>query len=67
LWHDFYPEFKASAKCSANLDLKNRNTFGFDASAELAYEITTAEQIPVAMKEIAAKNCRGAYLGVAVT
>jgi UDP-N-acetylmuramate dehydrogenase len=52
-----------AAKCSANLDLKSRNTFGFDASAELAYEITAAEQIPVAMKEIAAKKLPWRVLG----
>jgi UDP-N-acetylmuramate dehydrogenase len=52
-----------TAKCSANLDLRSRNTFGFDASAELAYEITAAEQIPVAMKEIAAKKLPWRVLG----
>ena len=34
-----------------NLSLKGRNTFGFEASAELAYEITSAEQIPGVIKE----------------
>jgi len=43
-------------KPKSNLDLRTRNTFGFDASAELAYEITAAEQIPQVMREIAIKN-----------
>ena len=51
------------AKSSANLDLKNRNTFGFDAKAELAYEITAAEQIPAVMQEIAAKKLPWRVLG----
>jgi UDP-N-acetylmuramate dehydrogenase len=52
-----------AAKSSANLDLKSRNTFGFDARAELAYDITTAEQIPVVMKEIATKKLPWRVLG----
>ncbi|QWD62334.1 UDP-N-acetylmuramate dehydrogenase [Polynucleobacter sp. MWH-UH25E] len=35
-----------------NLSLKGRNTFGFEVCAELAYEITSAEQIPVVMQEV---------------
>jgi len=41
------------AKSTPNLVLKHRNTFGFDANAELAYEITAPEQIPALMQEIA--------------
>jgi UDP-N-acetylmuramate dehydrogenase len=54
---------RPAAKCNANLDLKNRNTFGFDASAELAYEITTAEQIPAVMQEITTKKLPWRVLG----
>jgi UDP-N-acetylmuramate dehydrogenase len=50
-------------KSSPNLGLQNRNTFGFDASAELAYEITSAEQLPVVMAEIAQKNMPWRVLG----
>ena len=41
------------AKLIPSLELKQRNTFGFDACAELAYEITSPEQIPAVMSEIA--------------
>jgi UDP-N-acetylmuramate dehydrogenase len=51
------------AKYSTNLNLKSRNTFGFDATAELAYEITAAEQIPVVMKEITTKKLPWRVLG----
>lgn len=44
-----------------NLSLKSRNTFGFDASAEFAYEITSSEQIPEVMSEIAKQNYLGEY------
>ena len=42
----------SSAKLHPNLGLRDRNTFGFDANAELAYEITQASQIPGLMKSI---------------
>jgi len=51
------------AKLTPNLGLKHRNTFGFDASAELAFEITAAEQIPALMQEIAAKKWAWRVLG----
>jgi UDP-N-acetylmuramate dehydrogenase len=51
------------AKSSKNLDLKSRNTFGFNSNAELAYEITTAEQIPAVMQEITAKKMSWRALG----
>ena len=44
------------AKLTPNLGLRNRNTFGFDSFAELAYEITDAEQIPGLMKSIAEQH-----------
>ena len=40
------------AKLTPNFGLKERNTFGFDANAELAYEISSAEQIPAVMADI---------------
>ena len=51
------------AKSIPNLGLKHRNTFGFDATAELAYEITAPEQIPEIMQEIAKKNLVWRVLG----
>ena len=51
------------AKSSTNLDLKSRNTFGFDANAELAFEITAAEQIPAVIMEIATKKLTWRVLG----
>ena len=52
-----------TAKSCANFDLKSRNTFGFDAKAELAFEITAAEQIPAVMQEIATNNLPWRVLG----
>jgi len=51
------------AKSIPNLGLKHRNTFGFDASAELAYEITAPEQIPALMQELAEKKREWRVLG----
>ena len=51
------------AKSYANLDLKSRNTFGFDANAELAFDITAAEQIPAVIQEITAKKMPWRVLG----
>ncbi|ANI98895.1 UDP-N-acetylenolpyruvoylglucosamine reductase [Polynucleobacter wuianus] len=53
----------SQAKSSLNLDLRDRNTFGFDASAELAYEISAAEQIPAVITEIAGKCLPWRVLG----
>lgn len=50
-------------KSSPNLDLQDRNTFGFDASAELAYEITATDQISGVMKEITEKQLTWRVLG----
>jgi UDP-N-acetylmuramate dehydrogenase len=52
-----------AAKSSVNVDLKDRNTFGFDAIAELAYEITSAEQIPAVIQDIASKKLSWRILG----
>lgn len=51
------------AKSIPNLELKDRNTFGFEAKADLAYEITAAEQIPAIMREIAEKKLVWRILG----
>lgn len=51
------------AKSIPNLGLKHRNTFGFDANAELAYEITSADQIPAVMSEIAEQKLPWRVLG----
>jgi UDP-N-acetylmuramate dehydrogenase len=50
-------------KSIPNLDLQDRNTFGFDASAQLAYEITAAEQIPGVMAHIAEHKLPWRVLG----
>ena len=47
------PNASTPAKLTPNLGLKHRNTFGFDAVAEFAYEINSPEQIPAVMSEIA--------------
>lgn len=51
------------AKLTPNLGLKDRNTFGFDAKAELAYEITAPEQIPELISEIARQKLAWRVLG----
>lgn len=51
------------AKLIPNLGLKHRNTFGFDASAELAYEITSPEQIPRVIAEVAEQKLAWRVLG----
>ena len=51
------------AKLIPNLGLKHRNTFGFDASAELAYEITTPEQIPAVISDITEQKLAWRVLG----
>jgi UDP-N-acetylmuramate dehydrogenase len=53
----------APAKLTSNLGLKDRNTFGLDAIAELAYEIDSAEQIPEVMHQIAQQNLPWRVLG----
>lgn len=52
-----------SPKSHAQFDLKNRNTFGFDACAQLAYEITAPEQIPGVMAQVLAQNLPWRVLG----
>ena len=53
----------ARPKLTLNLSLKDRNTFGFDASAELAYDITAADQIPAVIEQIVEKKLPWRVLG----
>jgi UDP-N-acetylmuramate dehydrogenase len=53
----------APAKSTPNLALKDRNTFGLDASAQLAFEIDSAAQIPEVMRLIAQQNLPWRVLG----
>jgi UDP-N-acetylmuramate dehydrogenase len=45
------------------LGLKDRNTFGLDAVADIAFEITASEQIPAVMSEISEKKLPWRVLG----
>jgi UDP-N-acetylmuramate dehydrogenase len=51
------------AKLTPNLGLKHRNSFGLDSTAELAYEITSADQLPALMKELGNKKLAWRVLG----
>jgi UDP-N-acetylmuramate dehydrogenase len=51
------------AKSIPNLGLKQRNTFGFEANAELAYEITAPEQIPGILSDISEQKLSWRVLG----
>ena len=44
------------AKLTPNFSLKDRNTFGLDAIAQIAFEITEPSQIPAVMSSILEKN-----------
>jgi UDP-N-acetylmuramate dehydrogenase len=57
------PNAPRPAKLTPNLGLKDRNTFGLDASAQLAYEIDSAAQIPEVMRQIAQQNLPWRVLG----
>jgi len=46
-----------------NLRLKHRNSFGLDSTAELAYEITSADQLPALMLELNDKKLIWRALG----
>ena len=46
-----------------NLGLKDRNTFGFDAKAEFAYEVTSAEQLPAIVAHITEQKMPWRVLG----
>jgi UDP-N-acetylmuramate dehydrogenase len=51
------------AKLTPNLGLKHRNSFGLDSKAELAYEITSADQLPTLIKELEDKGLSWRVLG----
>ena len=51
------------AKLTSNLGLKHRNSFGLDSTAELAYEITSADQLPALMTELEDKKLTWRALG----
>jgi len=51
------------AKLIPNLGLKHRNSFGLDCTAELAYEITSADQLPALMQELGDKKLAWRVLG----
>jgi len=57
------PNAPEPAKVMLHLNLKGRNTFGLDAVADLAYEITSPEQIPEVMREIKQQNLQWRVLG----
>ncbi|MBU3555982.1 UDP-N-acetylmuramate dehydrogenase [Polynucleobacter sp. UB-Piko-W3] len=57
------PNVPAPAKSLPNLGLKDRNTFGLDAVADIAFEITAPEQIAMVMKEINEQNLPWRVLG----
>ena len=57
------PNAPAPAKLMLNLGLKDRNTFGLDAVADIAFEITAPEQIAGVMKEINEQNLPWRVLG----
>ena len=57
------PNAPAPAKSTPNLGLKHRNTFGLDAIADIAFEITAPKQIVGVMKEIHDQNLPWRVLG----
>ena len=53
----------AQAKLMPNAGLKDRNTFGLESVADIAFEITSADQIPAVMSTIAQQNLQWRVLG----
>ena len=53
----------ALAKSMPNLGLKDRNTFGLDAMADIAYEISAPEQLAAVMSQIDRQNLPWRVLG----
>ena len=51
------------AKLTPNLGLKHRNSFGLDSTAELACEITSADELPALMNELEDKKLGWRVLG----
>lgn len=50
-------------KSTSSFGLKHRNTFGFDSYADLAYEITSADQLPALLKSITEQKLEWRVLG----
>jgi UDP-N-acetylmuramate dehydrogenase len=57
------PNAPAPAKSTPNLGLKDRNTFGLDAVADIAFEITAPQQIAAVMKGVHEQNMPWRVLG----
>jgi UDP-N-acetylmuramate dehydrogenase len=51
------------AKLTPNVSLKHRNSFGLESTAELAYEIISADQLPALMRELEEKKLTWRVLG----
>ncbi len=51
------------AKLTPNMGLKHRNSFGLDSTAKLAYEISSADQLPELMRELSDKKLAWRVLG----
>ena len=51
------------AKLTPKMGLKHRNSFGLDCTAELAYEVTSADQLPDLLNEITSKQLPWRVLG----
>ena len=51
------------AKLTPNVSLKHRNSFGLESTAELAYEIISADQLPALMREFEEKKLTWRVLG----
>jgi len=51
------------AKLTLNMGLKHRNSFGLDSTAEFAYEISSADQLPALIKEFETKKRQWRVLG----
>ena len=45
------------AKLTSNMGLKHRNSFGLESIADFAYEITSADQLPVLMEGLSSCRC----------
>jgi len=51
------------AKLTSNMGLKHRNSFGLESIADLAYEITSADQLPALMEGLSDKKLAWRALG----
>ena len=60
---NFAKNASKQAKLTPNMGLKHRNSFGLDCTAELAYEVTSADQLPDLLNEIISKQLPWRVLG----